>query len=93
MAGVPFKVFLPFKNIKVGVVAQSLKHLQQLLKEQFGLCETDIMLEDGTLLCNEDYFNLLAPQTNLVVQPACTGAGEFNTHAFMIQLTIRQLFM
>lgn len=81
MAGVPFKVLLPSQNIKVGVVAQSLEHLQQLMREQFGLCETDIMLEDGTLLCNEDYFNLLAPQTNLVVQPTNTRAGEFSTHA------------
>ncbi len=68
MAGVPFKVFLPCRNLKVGVVARSLDHLRSVLKDKFGLSEAAISLEDGTLLCSEDYFNLLAPQTNLVVQ-------------------------
>ena len=68
MAGVPFKLLLPCKNVKVGVVAQSLEHLHNLLKERFGLPSAEITLEDGTLLCNEEYFSLLEPQTNLVVQ-------------------------
>lgn len=69
MAGIPFKVFLRSRNIKVGVVALSLEHLHSLIKEKFGLHDADITLEDGTLLCNEEYFTLLEPQTNLVVQP------------------------
>lgn len=68
MAGVPFKLFLPYKNLKVGVVARSLVHLHSIIKEKFGLSCAEVTLEDGTLLCNEEYFSLLEPQTNLVVQ-------------------------
>lgn len=75
MAGVPFKVCLPCENMKVGVVAQSLQHLRGLLREKFGFTDnTVITLKDGTIICNEDYFNLLEPQTTLVVQQgAVTG--------------------
>lgn len=71
MAGVPFKVSIPCRNVKVGVVAQSLEHLHSLLEEKFGLAGADIQitLEDGTIICNEEYFNLLEPQTNMVVSP------------------------
>ena len=68
MAGVPFKVYLPSENVKVGVVAQSLQHLKAVLKEKFGFSQTVITLEDGTIICSEEYFNLLEPQTSLVAQ-------------------------
>lgn len=68
MAGVPFKVYLPCINVKVGVVAQNLQHLKEVLKEKFGLSQTVISLEDGTIICSEEYFDLLEPQTSLVVQ-------------------------
>lgn len=76
MAGVPFKVFIPCNNVKVGMVARSLEHLQSLLKDpKFGLSgPLNIALEDGTLLQNEEYFNLLEPQTTLVVQQSSSGS-------------------
>ena len=70
MAGVPFKVYIPCKDKKVGVVARSLEHLHSMLSEEFSLSKPEVSLEDGTLLCNEEYFNLLEPQTNLIVQDA-----------------------
>ena len=68
MAGVPHKVVFPNRKVKVGVVVQSLGHLHTVLKQKFGLSDADVSLEDGTLLCDEEYFNLLEPQTTLLVQ-------------------------
>ncbi len=68
MAGVPFKLYLPSRQVKLGVVAQSLKHLHTILKDKLDFAESEVSLEDGTLICNEEYFELLEPQTTLVVQ-------------------------
>ena len=76
MAGVPFKVCIPCNNVKIGVVARSLQHLQEVLKEKFGFSCSVISLEDGTIVCSEEYFNLLEPQTSLVVQQPANRTGE-----------------
>lgn len=69
MAGVPFKLYLPSRQVKLGVVAQSLKHLHSIIKDKLDFAEqATLSLEDGTLICSEDYFELLEPQTTLVVQ-------------------------
>ncbi len=68
MAGVPLKLCIPCINVKVGVVAQNLQHLHGILKEEFGLTNPRIYLEDGTLIWEENYFNLLEPQTQLKVE-------------------------
>lgn len=75
---IPFKVFLPHKGIKVGVVASSLQDLEIVLRLQHGVAgHMQLSLEDGTLICNEDYFQLLAPQTSLLVlQPGLQGKGS-----------------
>lgn len=72
MAGVPFKVCLPHRNnVTVGVVAQSYDHFREVLTTKLGLRKDFRMfMEDGTLVCDEDYFHLLEPQTKLtVVEP------------------------
>lgn len=73
MAGVPFKVCIPHRNnFTVGVVAQSYDHFREVLTTKLGLQKDFRMfMEDGTLVCDEDYFHLLEPQTKLtVVEPA-----------------------
>jgi len=71
MAGVPFKVSIPGMSrsgLQVGIVANSLKHLGQILEERLGLSEhAQIYLDDGTLVCDQEYFELLEPQTKLTV--------------------------
>ena len=67
MVGVPFKVCLPGGQL-VGVVAYNFFHLGQVLKAKFGLGgELNFSLDDGTLICDQDYFELLPPQTKLNV--------------------------
>lgn len=84
-------MFFRHKNIKVGVVARSLEHLHSLMKEKFGLPDADITLEDGTLLCNEEYFNLLEPQTNLVVQPGISAGIYTPTTRLVAYCSYQQL--
>ena len=67
MAGKPFKLSIPSRNIRRGIVAQNLHHLHGILQEKFGLSNAGIFLFDGTLVCDEDYFGSLAPQTLLMV--------------------------
>lgn len=68
--GVPFKLVIPCRAIKVGVVVHSLAQLHHYIKEKFGLLDVGIYLaEDGTLVCDESYFSILEPQTELLVQP------------------------
>lgn len=84
MAGIPFKVCVPSRNLKVGVVAQSLEHLQKVMKENFNLSQVSIALEDGTLICNEDYFNLLEPQTNLLVLQSSYSSSKEDINSLIV---------
>jgi len=69
MAGVPFKVCVPSKNgLQLGVVASSLEHLGAVLEQKLGIApQMRVYLGDGTLVCDEEYFQLLKPQTKLTV--------------------------
>ena len=68
MAGVPFKVCIPSQNgLQMGVVANSLEHLGAVLKQKLGFQQMRVYLGDGTLVCDEEYFQLLKPQTKLTV--------------------------
>ena len=68
MAGIPFKVCVPSSNVQVGVVARSYEHFRDLLQTKLGLAkDSQVYLEDGTLICDEEYFDLLEPQTKLTI--------------------------
>ena len=69
MAGVPFKVCVPSQNgLQMGVVANSLEHLGAVLEQKLGITkQMRVYLGDGTLVCDEEYFQLLKPQTKLTV--------------------------
>lgn len=69
MAGVPFKVCIPSQNgLQMGVVANSLEHLGAVLEQKLGIAkQMRVYLGDGTLVCDEEYFQLLKPQTKLTV--------------------------
>ena len=68
MAGVPFKVCIPSQNgLQMGVVANSLEHLGAVLEQKLGFQQIRVYLGDGTLVCDEEYFQLLKPQTKLTV--------------------------
>ena len=74
MAGVPFKVCIADRgNLTVGVVARSYEHFCSVLKTRLGLAsDYSVRLDDGTLICDEDYFHLLEPQTKLTVTSTLT---------------------
>ncbi len=58
--------------LQVGVCAESLTHLKKQVQEKFNLPQQeslDVFLEDGTLVCDEEYFKVLEPQTKFRVQP------------------------
>ena len=69
MAGVPFKVCIPSQNgLQMGVVANSLEHLGAVLEQKLRIAkQMRVYLGDGTLVCDEEYFQLLKPQTKLTV--------------------------
>ena len=68
MAGVPYKIFIPKWKKQIGVVARDLRNLQDILCAKLHLAPGfQVALEDGTLVCEEDYFKVLPPQTKLVV--------------------------
>lgn len=68
MAGVPFKICIPSEGLQVGVVARDFTHLKEVLEARYALGkDARLYLEDGTLVCDQDYFELLEPQTKLTV--------------------------
>ncbi len=73
MTMVGYKVILEtFEGgeLQVGLVAESLAHLKKQVQETVrSHVPLHVFLEDGTLVCDEDYFQLLEPQTKLRVKP------------------------
>ncbi len=69
MAGVPFKVFIPSQNLLIGVVASSYRHFLEVVQAKFGFAPDSfqLYLDDGTLICDQEYFELLGPQTKITV--------------------------
>lgn len=86
MAGTPFKLCLdsvstPDKKVKIGIVAKSFDHLKAVAQEKLGLSDNvSVFLEDGTLICEEEYFNMLEPQTKLTIRDN----WQNGTHAYII---------
>lgn len=70
MAGTPFRVRIPCRDTKVGIVASSLEQLLSILAVRYKFYNTNfrVSLEDGTLVVDELYFSLLKPNTLLVVE-------------------------
>ena len=74
MAGIPFKACIlggaggGDVAVQVGVVARNYKNFREQLQMKYGL-EKDfqVFLEDGTQVCDEEYFDVLEPQTKLTV--------------------------
>ena len=76
MAGIPFKLCVDEK-MQIGIVAKSFKHLKAVAQEKFGLSENiSVFLDDGTLVCDEDYFHMLEPQTKLTVRDNWQGMHD-----------------
>ena len=68
MAAAPFKVSIPTCGKCVGIAAHSYEHLREVLRTRYKI-RGDFCLQqdDGTLVCDEDYFQLLEPNTKLTV--------------------------
>ena len=68
MAAIPLKLYFPSRKVQVGVAARSLHHLRELMGTKFGVTGSfKLTLEDGTIVCDPEYFNLLAHQTKITV--------------------------
>ena len=71
MAVAPFKVVIPSRGKCIGVAAHSYEHLRDVLKTRYKVKgDFSLQQEDGTLVCDEDYFQLLQPNTKLSVVDA-----------------------
>lgn len=79
MAGTPFRVCVSsskHQQVQFGIVAKNLDHLKSVVQEKLGLSSTDlgVFLDDGTLICDDNYFHLLQPQTRLTVKEHWEGS-------------------
>lgn len=65
----PFKVCIPSRGrARIGVAACSYEHLREVLRKKYDVCgDFCLQQDDGTLVCDEDYFKLLEPNTLLTV--------------------------
>ena len=65
---IPLKIWFPSRKIQIGIAARSLHHLRQLLRTKLGLSDKfKLTLDDGTIVCDPEYFRLLEHQTKLTV--------------------------
>ena len=66
---IPLKVQLPnFSGSRIGIAASSYAHLREVLRTRYAVSDDSyIQQEDGTLVCDDDYFQLLEPNTKLKV--------------------------
>lgn len=68
MAAAPFKVCIPSCGKCVGIAAHSYDHLCEVLRTRYKICgDFCLQQDDGTLVCDDDYFELLEPNTKLTV--------------------------
>lgn len=65
----PFKLCIPSRALQVGVVAKNFDHFLDVIRDKFGYARGSfqLSLDDGTLICDQDYFELLEPQTKLTI--------------------------
>ena len=66
---IPFKVRIPSRGAaRVGIAATSYEHLRQIVRYKYKVSgDFCLQQEDGTIVCDEDYFRLLEPRTTLTV--------------------------
>ena len=65
---IPLKIYFPKRGYQIGVAAKSLQHLRDTLQAKMGLSNTfKLTLDDGTIVCDPEYFKLLERQTKLNV--------------------------
>ena len=77
---IPLKIYFPSRKIQIGIAARSLNHLRQLLRTKLGLSDRfKLTLEDGTIVCDPEYFKLLEHQTKLTVVEVSTKPVAFQT--------------
>lgn len=78
---IPLKIYLPSRGLQIGVAAKSLRQLHEILRARVGLTERyKLTLEDGTIVCDPEYFKLLEPQTKLnVVEVSHVSVGVGTT--------------
>lgn len=65
----PFKVCIPSRGrARIGIAAYSYEHLREVLRKKYDVGgDFCLQQDDGTLVCDEDYFKLLEPNTLLTV--------------------------
>ena len=67
-SAIPLKLYFPSRKVQIGIAAKSLRHLREIIGRKFGVTGNfNLVLEDGTIVCDPEYFNLLAHQTKLTV--------------------------
>ena len=68
-SAIPFKVCIPSRgSARYGVAASSYQHLRHVIRHKYKVSGGFyFQQEDGTLVCDEDYFQLLEPRTLLTV--------------------------
>ena len=68
-SSIPFKVCIPSRGpARIGIAASSYEHLRQIVRYKYKVSgEFSLQQEDGTIVCDEDYFRLLEPKTTLTV--------------------------
>ena len=65
---IPLKIYVPSRGFQIGLAATSLSHLRSILEAKLGLTERyKLTLEDGTIVCDPEYFKLLERQTKITV--------------------------
>ena len=65
---IPLKIYFPKRGFQIGVAAKSLQHLRDTLQAKMGLSSSfKLTLDDGTIVCDPEYFKLLERQTKLNV--------------------------
>lgn len=71
MPGYKVAVELPSQTeLQVGIFADSLTQLTQQVQRKFNIPgPLSVYLQDGTLVCDEEYFSILEPQTKFRVKP------------------------
>ena len=81
---VPFRVCIPSRgSARIGIAVHSYQHLCDVVRQKYKVRgEFCFQQEDGTLVCDEDYFKLLEPKTLLTVVESQTSpaAAAANSH-------------
>ena len=88
---IPLKIFFPARGYQIGVAAKSLQHLRDTLQAKMGLSNKfKLTLDDGTIVCDPEYFKLLERQTKLnVIESSPVSKTTTNgEYFFVIKLTI-----